>query len=120
MRSYAFPVSISKLFAVLGAVALLFAPAMTGAAYAATAQHNMAGTSMRMMDGAPCKSVPASADDGKAMANGCCMAMCMAVAIAPSMPGELPTMTPATATFALSKTHKGYLGEIATPPPRRS
>lgn len=118
MRSYAFPVSISRLLAALAAIALLFAPALTGAAYG-TPTHAMAGVSMQMVDGAPCKSMPAPADHGKAMAN-CCMAMCMAVAIAPSAPGELPITTQATATFALPKSHKAYLGEIATPPPRRS
>lgn len=117
MRSYAFPMSISRLLAALAAVALLFAPALTGAAYAA---QDMSGASMQMMNGAPCKSMPSPADHDKAMANGCCMAMCMAVAVAPSTPGALPAMTQATATFTLAKSDKAYLGEIATPPPRHS
>lgn len=119
MRAYAIPVSISKLFAVLAAVALLFAPALTGTASATPAQHEMAmaGASMQMMEGGPCRSMP-SADHGKGMAKNCCMAMCMAVAVAPSAPDELPTVTQAEATFTIPKSHKGYLGEIATPPPR--
>ena len=97
-------------------IAVLFASAFSGVAAvsAATPMHDM-----EMMEMGHCSSPPSS-HDGKGMTKQCCISMCMAVAIAPSAPDEMPTAARAVATFSLQKSPVGYLGEIATPPPRRS
>lgn len=115
MRSYASPVSIRTLFAMLIAFAVLFAPTATRAAEAADAapvRH------MQMMDSGPCQMPPAKSSDHGKMDKNCCISMCMAVAIAPTAPAEVAETTHGVTYFAVPKSWHGYLGEIATPPPR--
>jgi len=116
MRAYAPSMTIRPFLAFAVTIAVLFASAFTGvaAASAAVPMHDMA-----MMEMGHCSSAPAK-HDGKGMAKPCCIAMCMAVAIAPTAPEPLPLIIQAAATFQLPKSHVGYLGEIATPPPRLS
>lgn len=116
MSAYSRPVSIRKLFAIILALAVLFAPAVTNAAMAATPHHDM-----QMMEAGHCKTPPSGTrhheqSDGKS----CCISMCMAVAVAPSAPTELVPPRQQIAQFALPKTYHGLPAEIATPPPRRS
>lgn len=116
MRAYAPSMDTRPILAFVLTIAVLFASAFTGieAASAAMPMHDM-----EMMEMGHCSSPPSS-HDGKGMTKQCCIAMCMAVAIAPSAPDEMPAVAQAVVTFALSKSHQDYLGEIATPPPRRS
>lgn len=119
MRSYASPMSIRKLFAVLIALAVLFAPSVTYASMPAAMAHDHA---MPMMEMGHCETLPGqtpakSADDSKADKN-CCMAMCTALAVAPSAPAESAEPKHAQSYFAVPQSWHGYLGEIATPPPR--
>jgi hypothetical protein len=103
------------LFAFILTIAVLFASALSGSAVASAATMNH---DMQMMEMGHCSSMP-STDDGKTPVKSCCIAMCTAaVAVAPSAPAELPVVQKAPATFAILTSYIGYLGEIATPPPR--
>ena len=115
MRSYPSSMATRPLFAFILMIAVLFASALTGsaAASAATMNHDM-----QMMEMGHCSSMP-SKEDGKAPVKSCCIAMCTAaVAVAPSAPVELLPIQPVLATFPVPAAHDGFLGEIATPPPR--
>jgi len=129
MRAYRPAMSIRKLLALVLAVAVLVAPALTraGEAFAAVPGHQL-----QMMEGGHCTAAPSADRSGtatnpekssghdQAAGKSCCMSMCMAVAIAP------PAMEPAIMihgpgpTFALAHQYHGRITEIATPPPRRA
>jgi hypothetical protein len=118
MQPYAPPVSIHRLFAMLVALSMLFAPAFTGAgeAFAATPGHHA-----QVMEEGHCQMPPANSDDhDKAPIKSCCVAMCLALAITPDVSAAVVGPAPAAAYFAASGSWHGYLGEIATPPPRRA
>jgi len=105
------------LFGFILMIAVLFASALSGSAVASAATMNH---DMQMMEMGHCSSMP-SKDDGKTPAKSCCIAMCTAaVAVAPTAPAELPLVQQAPATFPVLTSYIGYLGEIATPPPRRA
>ena len=107
---------IRPLFAFMLTIAVLFASAMTGtaAASAATMNHDI-----QMMEMGHCSSAPSNHED-KSTPKQCCIAMCLAVAVAPSAPPDLPMVQQAVPTFTIPTEHDAYLGEIATPPPRRA
>lgn len=120
IRAYAPAVNIRKLLALVLAMAVMFAPAMTraGAAFAAVPDHQM-----QMMESGHCKAAPSDSsgtpsDHDKKAAGGCCMSMCMAVAVAPAAPSDAATIHAASTTFAAPKRYHGCIAEIATPPPR--
>jgi hypothetical protein len=116
MRSYAASVSFKTLFALLVAVAVLFAPAITreGEAMAAVPDHHA-----QMMDSGHCKSPPSKSDHhGKSDGKSCCISMCMGVAVAPATPMTETVQQVAPTTFTVATIHLPYLGELATPPPR--
>lgn len=103
--------------AIILAVVVLFASGLTGAAVASAATMNH---DMQMMETGHCSSMP-SKDDGKAPVKSCCIATCAATAaVVPSIPAELALLQQASATFPIPAAHDGYLGEIATPPPRHA
>jgi hypothetical protein len=114
MRAFASSVTFRSLLGALLALALLFAPALASAAAAhiAVPDHQM-----QMMETGHCKSVPSSHDD-KSDGKSCCISMCMAVAIAPSVPADAPEARHDTVYFVVAQAWHGFLGEIATPPPR--
>lgn len=112
-------VSLCRLFAMLFALTIIAAPlampAGAEAAIPAAASHHGDITKQGHCDGEP-----AQDHHGKAADKGCCTAMCMAVAVAPAAAVEplhygASTLRPGAAPF-----RRGYLGEIATPPPRLS
>lgn len=111
-------VTIRTLFALFAALAVLIAPLSSPAtaAVAASPEHHA-----QMAANGHCETTPA--DPGapdEAPAKSCCVATCAAVAVAPSgSTGELEPRV-AAAVFPIATRHLGYLGEIATPPPRRS
>ena len=118
MRSYAHTVRIQKLFAVLVAVAVLFAPAFSraGEAFAAVPNHHE-----QMMEAGACHAPTSdSGDQQKAPAKSCCISMCMGITITPAAPVSDTQLKPEPAVFAVPTLHLSYFGEIATPPPRRS
>lgn len=108
--------SIRKLLAILIALALLFAPGVTGAAMAAAPNHGI-----EMMEAGHCQA-PMSGTGHHDQSDGksCCIAMCMAVAVAPSAPAAISPQRQQVAQFALPAVYRGTLSEIATPPPRFS
>ena len=115
MRTSRATMATRPLFAFILTIAVLFASALSGsaAASAATMNHDM-----QMMEMGHCSSMP-SKDDGKSPVKSCCIAMCTAaLAVAPAAPAELQILQQASATFPILTSYKGYLGEIATPPPR--
>jgi hypothetical protein len=108
--------SIRKLFAILLAVAVMFAPAFTTVAMASAAvpDHHA-----QMMDKGHCDK-PTGEDQNKPADMSCCGAMCMAVAVTPGSiafgkppHGEVPAES-------LSAFQTGIPAELATPPPRAS
>lgn len=114
--------SIRTLFALLVAVAVLFAPAMTRAGEAMAA---VPGHHAQMMASGHCKIAPSDAGDpdgssghDKAGAKNCCIATCMAVAVVPSVPPQSRVFHGVAASFALTNQYHGCIAEIATPPPR--
>jgi len=118
MRSYAAFVRFKNLFALLVALAVLFAPAITraGEAMAAVPDHHA-----QMMESGHCKAPPSKSDHhGKTDGKSCCVSMCMAVAVAPVTPTTETVQRIAPATFAVATIHLPYLGELATPPPRNA
>lgn len=114
-RIYA-PMSVHKLFAILVALAVLFAPAFSrgGEASAAMPDHHA-----QMMKSGHCDS-PSSDADGhdKAAEKSCCVSMCMGVAIAPSPAARGTNSTRAPAVSSIPTLHLAQLAEIATPPPK--
>ena len=115
MRAYQAAMGTRPLFAFILTIAVLFASALSGSAVASAATMNH---DMQMMEMGHCSSMP-SKEDGKTPVKSCCIAMCTAaVAVAPSAPAELPVVQQAPATFPILTSYIGYLGEIATPPPR--
>jgi hypothetical protein len=112
MSANAPPVSIRRLFAIFVALGVLFAPSVTYASVAMAPHHDM-----QMMEMGHCESPPATAD-GKAPVKSCCISMCVAVALAPSVPANAVELEHSASYFAVPVSWHGYLGEIATPPPR--
>jgi len=114
-------VSIRTLFALLVAVAVLFAPALTraGEAFAAVPDHHA-----QMMQSGHCKIAPSqSGDDDKSPSHEkagktCCISMCMAVAVTPPARATAVAMPAPSPTFPLTHQYHGCIAEIATPPPR--
>jgi hypothetical protein len=116
MHAYPASVSVRKLFAILVALAVLFAPAFSraGEAFAAAPDHHA-----QMMEGGHCQSPPAESDGhDKAAEKSCCISMCMGVAVTPPAPARAEGPAPAPAVSAIPPLHLSYLGEIATPPPK--
>lgn len=114
--------SIRTLFAMLLAVAVLIAPALTraGEAQAAVPDHHA-----QIMPSGHCQPDQSGADAGKGQSThhgkagkDCCLAACTAFAVQPAsaLVGGLDHKSPAL--FAIPLFHAGTPAELATPPPR--
>ena len=115
MRAYRTAMGTRPLFAFIAAIAVLFASALSGSAVASAATMNH---DMQMMEMGHCSSMP-SKEDGKAPVKSCCIAMCAAaVAVAPATPLRLPEPRRSASYSSVPTSWHGFLGEIATPPPR--
>lgn len=106
--------SIRKLFGVLIALAVLIAPSALAAEHMAMTP----GHQMQMMQMGHCDGPPSSSDHDKAPGKSCCISMCMAVAVTPDTPVGDAQVEHAPTYFAVTTSWHGFLGEIATPPPR--
>ena len=115
MSAYRTIVGTKPILSLILALAVLFASAFTGAAAASAAA--MPGHDMQMMEMGHCSSSPAS-HDGKSMPKQCCLAMCMAVGVEPAAPAQLRHIDHQTTYFSVPTSWHGFIGEIATPPPR--
>ena len=110
--------SISKLFVILVALAVMLAPAFTraGEAFASVPDHHA-----QMMQSGECHMPePGGTDDEKAPVMDCCQSMCMAVAMMPPAPMQDQPLKPQPAISAIPALQVSHLAEIATPPPRRT
>jgi|SRR5438552_17390282 len=108
--------SIRALFSILVAIAVLFAPAISGQAMAAAPHRDM-----EMMEAGHCQSSPSNTGHhDRTGGKSCCIAMCMAFAVAPSAPAELSPPRQQMVQFAPPEAYRGLPAEIATPPPRHS
>jgi hypothetical protein len=112
MSPYARLVSVRKILGILVALSVLFAPGVAGAAMASP-HHDM-----QMMGAGHCQTPPASTGDHEKADKSCCIAMCMAVAIAPSAPFDLSMPRQQVAQFPAPVAYDSGPHEIATPPPR--
>ena len=101
----------------LVATALAFAPfAMPmGEASAAPAGHHES-----MAKASHCDDMPAPAKSDSHKEKPCCAAGCMAAALLPAMTEGPAVLLDVTERPGLDRFYRGYLGEIATPPPRRA
>ncbi len=116
MSAYLAPVSMQRLFAIMVAVAVLFAPVFTRAseAFAAVPDHQV-----QMMKSGHCNMTDEdSGDQEKAPLENCCVSMCMAVTASPPAPPAEPQLKQATGQSAVRTFEIGAPAEIATPPPR--
>jgi hypothetical protein len=105
--------SARKLFAIILALGVLFAPSF---AYSAAPRPDV-----QAMEMGHCQMLPSkSADHGKVDGKNCCIAMCMAVAVAPSASLQVAEPRHQVAYFVAPQSWRGFLSEIATPPPRRT
>ena len=107
--------TIRRLFALLLTIAMAFAPlgvpAMTEAAVPAS--HHDA-----MMAGGHCEQQQPN-QHHKAADENCCVAMCIAVVI-PASIAELAYYHASRERPVSDLDRRGFLGEIATPPPKRA
>ena len=111
-------VSLRPFFAILIAIAMLFAPLamQTGSAMAmAPTDHQF-----QMMNKGHCSDQPASGKDSKMAGKSCCAAMCTAVAVSPVSPVEPLAFERVADRPSLVQFRHSYLAKLATPPPRRA
>ena len=109
-------VSLRPLFAILIAVAMLFAPfAMQSGAAMAMAPADHRG---QMMEKGHCGEQPAKGDHGKSTEKSCCVAMCAAVAVTPASSVEPHIFSHLIERPALDQFQHSFLAELPTPPPR--
>jgi hypothetical protein len=99
------------------AVAMSFAPLAMGGAMAAAPAHHGSIAQHGDMTG-HCADKSDHSKPAKAAGQGCCAAMCLGVAVAPASPGEPLAFASPSARPAPDRFRRGFLGEIATPPPR--
>lgn len=110
-------VSVRFLFALLIAVGLALAPfAMPMGEASATPTGHHAG----MTKAGHCDDEPAPAKPGKHEDKPCCAAGCMTAAVLPDLAQAALDLPRATERPGLERFYRGFLGEIATPPPRIS
>lgn len=103
-----------KLFALMVAIAMLFAPAFMNVSMA---QASVPGDHVQNSEKAHCVPVSDPAQE-QAPEMACCGAMCMAVAITPA---AVPVATPLVndvPVASLRAFQAGAPAELATPPPR--
>lgn len=115
MRAYRRFMTVRRLFAILIALAVLFAPAMTrvGEAQAAVPDHHA-----QMMTKGHCDTVPAGDQEQARDSNSCCVQLSMAVAAEPARPAASQPLLGASRVAALENFRTGTPAELATPPPR--
>ena len=118
LRSISPAVSLSKLFAILIAAAMLFAPfaMQSGSAMAAMPSDHHA----QMMGKGHCGEQPTKSKDDKSAEKSCCVAMCTAIAVASAASLESHAFHGPVDRPKLSAFHHGFLAKLPTPPPRRA
>ncbi|HEV8407892.1 MAG TPA: hypothetical protein VGQ34_08135 [Sphingomicrobium sp.] len=107
--------SFGRLGALMIALAVLFAPALThaGAAFAAMPSHDM-----QIMEAGHCQAPPSQSGHHDKDGKSCCISLTIGVAACPSAPVGAAIVLGSPPVFRLATLHRPYLGELATPPPR--
>lgn len=116
MSAYAPPVSPRSLFAILIAMAMLFAPfAMQhgGAMAAAPSKPHS-----QMMPEGHCGGQPNDGKAAKAIDGSCCATMCASIVIAPMSPTERLALSRSAERPSPQAFQHSYLAKLPTPPPR--
>lgn len=117
MRILSLPATLRRLFAILTALAVLFAPVVARAGEVGqSAPHD----AVEMGEAGECQTPPTSQTKHEKMAGNDCASMCVAAAIAPAAPVMAELAQAASATFAIPAFLAGSPGELATPPPKQS
>ena len=109
--------SVRLLLFLLVATALAFTPfamPMGEVIAAPSGQHES------MSKASHCDDMPAPAKSEKHKEKPCCAAGCMAAATLPAMAESAVVLPDVIERPGLDRFYRGYLGEIATPPPRRA
>jgi hypothetical protein len=116
MRQRRSTTGIRRLVAIVLALVLMFAPMTTHVGMVSAAVRDAPQV---FAPSGHCHALAdRSADHGKSIGKTCCLSTGVAVAIdAASASREVPVQ-PAAPVFALTTFSSGFLGEIATPPPR--
>jgi len=115
-NGHSMSVSFRHFFAILFAVAMIFAPlAMPGgqAMAAPIASHHDEAVTADHCGGTSDQGKP-----GKAVDHGCCVATCLGIAMAPASPDDPLAYVRIAPRPSADLFRRGFLGEIATPPPR--
>ena len=115
LRSIWPAVSLSKLFAILIAAAMLFAPFAMQSGMAMAAMPSDHHT--QMMENGHCEGQPAD-EDSKGAEKPCCAAMCTAIAVATSSPAQPAAFARSVEQPSLNRSLHGFLAKLPTPPPR--
>ena len=116
LRAYLTTVTFRHVFAMMIAIAMLFAPfsMKSGSAMAAMPSDHHGQTNAN----GHCGNQPRNGMADKAIGKSCCAAMCTAVAVTPASP-IVPLIFPRTVERpTLSLSPHSYLASLATPPPR--
>jgi len=109
-------VSLQRFLALLFAVAMIFAPLGMPVGQAMAVPMSSQHDELAMAD--HCGDTSNDQKPGKAIDHGCCTAMCLGIAVAPASNDEPAAFAAMIARPAPDKFRRGFLGEIATPPPR--
>jgi len=109
--------SLRPLFAILIALAMLFAPLAVSSG-SAMAMAPAADHHSQMMDSGHCGEQPTKNKDGKSNDKSCCVAMCTAIAVAPVVPIEPHALASSADQPSLVQFNHSFLAELPTPPPR--
>jgi hypothetical protein len=109
-------VSFRRFLAMLFAVAMIFAPLGMPAGQAMAAPMAVHHDKMAMPD--HCGASPDQHKSGKAIDHGCCAAMCLGITMSPALPDEQLAYARIALRPAADQFRRGFLAEIATPPPR--
>jgi hypothetical protein len=110
--------TLRRFFAMLIAVAMMFAPlAMPGGAAMAAPGPSHHGAMSGQMNHCGAKTGHQQ-NRGKPVDKSCCAAMCIGVAVAPASTERGLAYSRVALRPSAGPFRRGYLGEIATPPPR--
>jgi hypothetical protein len=116
MRQRGSITGIRGLVAIVLAFALMFAPMATHLGMVSAAVSDAPQT---MGSAGHCHAQSRGpANHGKPISKTCCVSTGIAVAIDSASPPREKLVRPAAPVFALTTFRSGFLGEIATPPPR--
>lgn len=109
--------SLRPLFAMLVAVAMLFAP-LTIRSGGAMAMAPAADHHARTMESGHCDDQPTKGKESQSDDKSCCVAMCVAIAVAPTTAIEPHALTSSVERPSLTQFNHSFLAELPTPPPR--